>query len=153
MLGLSCCTGFSLVTESGSYSLFAMLGLLTVVLLLGSVGSIGPEGFCNWGVWAQWLCGSWALEHRLVLVEHGLSCSTACGIFPDQDLNLCPLHWQVDSLPLSHQGREAAPLFSLYFICTYCITVITLYLMHVFEWDLRSNLFNFWFPHMEHSAF
>ena len=35
---------------------------------------------------------------------HGLHCSTACGSLPDQGLNLCPLHWQADSLPLSHQG-------------------------------------------------
>ena len=34
----------------------------------------------------------------------GLSCSVACGIFPDQGSNPCFLHWQVDSLPLSHQG-------------------------------------------------
>ena len=27
-----------------------------------------------------------------VVVVHGLSCSTACGIFLDQGLNLCPLH-------------------------------------------------------------
>ena len=27
---------------------------------------------------------------------HGLSCSAACGIFPDQGLNLCPLYWQVE---------------------------------------------------------
>ena len=26
------------------------------------------------------------------------------GIFPIQGLNLCFLHWQADSLPLSHQG-------------------------------------------------
>ena len=26
------------------------------------------------------------------------------GIFPTQELNLCLQHWQVDSLPLSHQG-------------------------------------------------
>ena len=26
-----------------------------------------------------------------------LSCSVACGIFPDQGSNLCLLHWQVDS--------------------------------------------------------
>ena len=31
-----------------------------------------------------------------------LSCSTACGIFPDQGSNPGPLHWQADSLPLSH---------------------------------------------------
>ena len=30
-------------------------------------------------------------------VEHWLSCSEACGIFPDQGLNLCPLYWLVDS--------------------------------------------------------
>ena len=30
-------------------------------------------------------------------VAHGLSCSTACGIHPEQGLNLCPLHWQMDS--------------------------------------------------------
>ena len=35
---------------------------------------------------------------------HGLSCTEACGIFPDRGLNSCLLHWQADSLPVSHQG-------------------------------------------------
>ena len=39
-----------------------------------------------------------------VVVVHGLSCSAACGIFPDQGSNPCPLHWQADSQPLRHQG-------------------------------------------------
>ena len=39
-----------------------------------------------------------------IVVAHGLSCSTVCGIFPDQGWNLCLLHWQADSLPLSYQG-------------------------------------------------
>ena len=39
-----------------------------------------------------------------VAVAHGLGYSKACGIFPDQQLNPCLLHWQADSLPLSHQG-------------------------------------------------
>ena len=39
-----------------------------------------------------------------VVVAHGLSCSTACGIFPDQGSNPCPRHWQADSQPLRHQG-------------------------------------------------
>ena len=51
-------------------------------------------------------------EHRLqtprragsVVVAHGLSRSAACGIFPDQGSNPCPLHWQADSQPLRHQG-------------------------------------------------
>ena len=39
-----------------------------------------------------------------VVVAHGLSCSAACGIFPDQGSNPCPLHRQADSQPLRHQG-------------------------------------------------
>ena len=39
-----------------------------------------------------------------VIVAHGPSCSAACGIFPDQGSNPCPLHWQADSQPLRHQG-------------------------------------------------
>ena len=38
-------------------------------------------------------------------MAHGLSSSEACGIFLDQASNSCPLHWQVDSLPRSHQGN------------------------------------------------
>ena len=48
--------------------------------------------------------GSRAPEHRLRSCGKGLSCSAVSGIFPDQGLNLCFLHWQVDSLSLSHQG-------------------------------------------------
>ena len=32
-----------------------------------------------------------------IVVEHGLIYSAACGIFPVQGFNLCPLCWQVDS--------------------------------------------------------
>ena len=39
-----------------------------------------------------------------VVVAHGPSCSAACGIFPDQGSNPCPLHQQADSQPLRHQG-------------------------------------------------
>ena len=47
----------------------------------------------------------------LVVVSEGyspaavlmLSCSAAFGTFLDEGLNPCLLHWQVDSLPLSHQ--------------------------------------------------
>ena len=39
-----------------------------------------------------------------VIVAHGPSCSAACGIFPDQGSNPCPLHWQADSQPLCHLG-------------------------------------------------
>ena len=54
---------------------------------------------------------SLVVEHGLkgmwvsVVVAQGLSCSVACGILLDQGWNPCLLHCQVDSLPLSHQGR------------------------------------------------
>ena len=38
-----------------------------------------------------------------VVVQHGFCCPVACGIFPDKELNQCPLYWQVDSEALDHQ--------------------------------------------------
>ena len=40
-----------------------------------------------------------------IVMVHGLSCSMACRIFPDQGLNPCPLHWQTNSYPLCPHGR------------------------------------------------
>ena len=39
---------------------------------------------------------------------HGLSFPSTCGILLDQGLNPRLLHWQADSLPLSHQGSLLA---------------------------------------------
>ena len=77
--------GLSLVAASGGHSSSRCAGLsLSRPLLLRSTGSRRA--------------GS-------VIVAHGPSCSSACGIFPDQGSNPCPLHWQADSQPLRHQGR------------------------------------------------
>ena len=60
-------------------------------------------------------CGAWTLEHvgfsscSSRALEHRLHCPEASRIFLDQGLNPCRLHWQMDSLPLSHQG---SPIFS-----------------------------------------
>ena len=73
----------------------------------------------SWGHSSSWCAGlslSWPLLLRStgsrhagsVVVAHGPSYSVACGIFPDQGSNPCPLHWQADSQPLCHQG---SPLF------------------------------------------
>ena len=53
-----------------------------------------------------------------VVVAHGPSRSTACGILPDQGSNPFPLHWQADSQPLRHQGSPYAFIFdkAVYFI-------------------------------------
>ena len=49
-------------------------------------------------------CGAQPLgSGTSVGAAHGLSCSMACGIFPDQGLNPCPLNWQANSYPLYHQ--------------------------------------------------
>ena len=48
-------------------------------------------------------------------MAHGLSCSAACGIFPDQASNPCPLHWQVDSQPLRHQEVPCPFLLTQFF--------------------------------------
>ena len=37
--------------------------------------------------------------------------STACGIFLDQGSHPCLLHWQADTLPLSHQGSPIRMYF------------------------------------------
>ena len=43
-------------------------------------------------------------------MARGLSGSVACGIFPDQGLNPCLLHWQVDSFQVSHQRSPRCKL-------------------------------------------
>ena len=41
-------------------------------------------------------CGALALGCLdWVVMVPGLSCPVACGFFPDQALNLCPLHWLI----------------------------------------------------------
>ena len=54
------------------------------------------------------------LQHAgSVVVAHGFSCFMACGIFLDQGLNPCPLHWQANSYLLHHQG---SPLITNFLI-------------------------------------
>ena len=76
--------GLSLVAASGGHSSSRCAGLSPLrPLLLRSTGSRRA--------------GS-------VVVAHRPSCFAACGIFPEQGSNPCPLHWQADSQPLRHQG-------------------------------------------------
>ena len=78
--------GLSLVAASGGHSSSQCAGLsLSRPVLLRSTGSRRA--------------GS-------VVVAHGPSCSAACGIFPDQGSNPCPLHWQADCQPLRHKGTH-----------------------------------------------
>ena len=53
-----------------------------------------------------------------VIVARGPSCSAPCGIFPDQGLNPCPLHWQADSQPLRHQGSPVLVSYNPLYFCS-----------------------------------
>ena len=69
----------------------------------------GRLGFNGCGTWAQSLQVS-----GIVIVQHGLSYSVACGVFSDQGLNRCLLNWQMDYLPLNHQGSPQGIIFSVF---------------------------------------
>ena len=76
-----------------------------------------------------------------VVVAHGLSCSAACGIFPDQGSNPCPLHWQADSQPLCHQGR---PVIFWWWLFWQVWGDISFYSGFAFLWWLvTSSIFSF----------
>ena len=68
--------GLSLVEASRGYSV-VVRGLVIAIASL-----VGDHGL--------WSTGS-------VVTVYQFSCSAICGIFPDQGLNPCPLHWQADS--------------------------------------------------------
>ena len=58
------------------------------------------------------VCGPQQLKHvGSKVAASRFRCSAACGIFSDQGLNPCPLHWQADSYPLYLQGRSPAMTF------------------------------------------
>ena len=98
VLGLHCCTqAFSSCGEQG------------ILLTAGQTSRSGGFSFS----------GARAPEWGLSSVPHCLSCFRACGIFLGQGSNLCPLHWQADSLPLDHQGSPRYGCFKRRILC-YC---------------------------------
>ena len=97
VLDLRCCAGVSLVGASRGYSLVVVPGLLTAVASLDERHSL-------YIAWASVVGVPGLQSTDSVVVVHGLSCSTACGIFPAHRWNPHLLHWWKDSLPLSHHG-------------------------------------------------
>ena len=74
----------------------------------------------------------------LVIVAHGPSCPMACGIFPDQGSNLCPLHWQADSHPLCHQG---SPVGRFLITVSISLLVIGLFIFSISSWFSLGRLY------------
>ena len=97
------------------YLFMAVLGLHFCERAFSSCGKRGPLFIAVRGplTIAASLVGSTGSRRAgSVVVAHGPSCSTACGILPDQGSNPCPLHWQADSQPLRHQGSPIITLIS-----------------------------------------
>ena len=94
VLGLHGCADFSLVGVSSGYSLL-VFGLVVAVLLL------------------LWLEGSRCMGS--VVVAHGLGCSTACGIFPDQGY-VKPVSpaFTGEFVPLGHQESRSFGVFKVW---------------------------------------
>ena len=116
---------FGCVVSSLLHTGFLQLGRVRAILRRG-VRASHCNGFSCCGARAlgmrasvvvahglQWLwhMGSVVVDRGLqstgsVVVAHGLTCSAACGIFPDQGSNPCPLHWQADSLTTAPPGKS-----------------------------------------------
>ena len=92
VLCLPCYMDFSLLAVNGDSSPVAVHGLLHY------------HGFS--------CCKAQTLDTDSIVVVQRFRCSTACGIFLDQGSNPCLLHWQVDSLPPSHQGNLQMGIYS-----------------------------------------
>ena len=92
MLALCCCMGFPLVAVSGGCS---------------SCGE-RVSHFCGFSCYGAWALGHTGFHSCVstgsVVVAHGCSSSSACGMFLDQGSNPRLLLWQVASLRVSHQG-------------------------------------------------
>ena len=84
-LGLHCCTRALPSCDERGLLLVAMCG--PPILVASPAVEYGLQARRPQQMWHS---GSGAMAH-------GLSCSAACGILPDQGWNLCPLSRQADS--------------------------------------------------------
>lgn len=72
--------------------------------------------------------GTWALGAQAsVVVACRLSCPEKCRIFLDQELNLCPLCWQVDFQPLNLQRSSDNFFLTGFFFFFWCNSIVRNY--------------------------
>ena len=108
---------------SPSFKILFIYWLCWPLLLRGLCSSCGEWALLfSCSAQASHCCGFFAVEHGLqgtgsaAVVAHRLSCPTACGSFLDQGSNPHLLHWQMESLPLSHQGSPVFYSFKTIYI-------------------------------------
>ena len=68
---------------------------ISLVMVSRAILQLQCTGFSLW--WLLFLQEHAPQRVGSVVVAEGLSCSLACGIFPEQGSTPNPLHWQVDS--------------------------------------------------------
>ena len=90
------CAGFLWLWQAG-----ATLGCGAWASRFGGFSCCGVQAL---GTWASVVAACRLQSTGSAVAVHRLSWphSLACRIFPNQELNQCPLHWQVDSQPLNH---------------------------------------------------
>ena len=122
-MGLHCWTGFFLSVESGGYC------LLRVWSPPIAVASPGAEHRL-YSAWTSVAAAHGLQSPGTVVVVYGPCCSTTCGIFLDQGLNPCLLHWQADSLPLSLQGSPLTLLLMRWSWANYLVSLTFSFLIY-----------------------
>ena len=105
-------------SQTSSLSLFFFFLSLFIYFWLCLIFDV--SSFSEWGPFSSYgarasHCGGFSCEAQAlgtqtsvdvvnIVALLGLSCPRACGLFPDQGLNQCPLGWQMDSSPLEYWG-------------------------------------------------
>ena len=113
MVGLCRCNSFLQLQWAGAT--LQVRGLLTAGASL-----VVEHRLQGRGLQSLWHLGSVVVAPGIqntgsVVVVHRLSCSVTCGIFLDHGSNPCLLIWQVDSLPMSHQGSPSKNIFKSHY--------------------------------------
>ena len=107
VLGLRCCSGFSLVTDGGSYSSLWCAAAHFAHSHCCGTHSLPWLLFCGaraLGLVGVSSCSSPGLEHRLSSCGVQALCSTACGIFLDRDQTHVTCIGKQILWPQSHLG-------------------------------------------------
>ena len=107
VLNLHCCRLVPLAVVSRSYSVAAVCWLLLLWSMVSGVlraSVVAAHRVSSCSFVGSVVTAPGLQSRGSVLVTRELTCSAACGIFPDQGSNQCLLHWQGDSLLLSHHG-------------------------------------------------
>ena len=125
-----CATGRSFILKNlpGDLDVHPHLRILYVAAMdlcaacgLSLVGASGGHSSCiawvsHYGDFSCCRQSTGSRRAGSVVMVHRLSCFTVYGMFLDQGLNPCPLHWQADCYPLYHQGNPRTSVYKVFLL-------------------------------------